>query len=80
MTYVNANLAEHPLDGLTNLPERSLTRYFWKRIDWGFALTKQKRDLRNLSSHTLRDIGVTSSQAHLEANRMAWDVPKNWRC
>ena len=80
MTYSNANISEHPRDGLTSLPERSLPRYIWKRIRWSFALNKQLRDLRSLSSHILNDIGVTSKQAHIEANRMAWDVPKNWRC
>lgn len=80
MAYLNANPAEHPLDGLLTLPELSLPLALWQRIRESLTLAKQRQDHRNLSSQILRDIGVHSTQAHIEANRMAWDVPKGWRC
>jgi len=40
----------------------------------------QRQHLASLDDHALADIGLTRAQAHHEANRPVWDVPKGWRC
>lgn len=39
---------------------------------------KQRRALASLDDATLRDIGVSRSEAYAEARRNAWDVPPSW--
>lgn len=43
------------------------------------ALRRQRKALARLDDATLRDLGLTRSQAEQEAKRAAWDVPANWR-
>lgn len=43
------------------------------------ALRRQRRDLRDLPPHILRDIGLTEDEARAEADRPLWDVPPHWR-
>ena len=51
-------------------------------IAWlGFALTvrRHRRLLGELDRHVLKDIGLSESEAQIEANRTFWDVPAHWR-
>lgn len=36
--------------------------------------------LRKLDPSALADIGLTQAQAHDEASRPIWDLPKSWKC
>lgn len=42
------------------------------------SLIRQRRDLANLDSHQLRDIGLEQAAADAEAKRPFWDVPDHW--
>ncbi len=39
---------------------------------------KQRRQLRNMDSRTLNDLGISHQDAMTEANRPAWNVPVHW--
>jgi uncharacterized protein YjiS (DUF1127 family) len=43
------------------------------------ALRRERRELRLLDDHLLRDIGLTRAEADKEAARPVWDAPNNWR-
>ncbi|MEJ6401388.1 DUF1127 domain-containing protein [Yoonia sp. 2307UL14-13] len=43
------------------------------------ALNRQRRTLKDLDDHMLRDIGVTREEADIESKRQVWDVPDHWR-
>ena len=45
----------------------------------GFAAHRQRQALRGMDAARLADIGLTSRQADIEANRPFWDVPRSWR-
>ncbi|MFT6022826.1 MAG: hypothetical protein ACI9PY_000937 [Ascidiaceihabitans sp.] len=45
-----------------------------------FSVWRSRRALAALDANALRDIGVSYKEAQTEANRVAWDVPQNWRC
>lgn len=45
-----------------------------------FALWRSRRDLANLDSAALADIGITPGQAKAEAKRPLWDAPASWKC
>ena len=49
------------------------------RLTAMIAVARQRRALRNLDDHLLRDIGVSQRAADREADRSLWDVPANWR-
>jgi len=42
-------------------------------------LASQRRTLRALEPHQLRDVGLSASQAKKEANRPFWDAPAHWK-
>ena len=42
-------------------------------------ISRQRRALSTLTDAQLRDIGLTEHEAQNEANRAAWDVPRQWR-
>ncbi len=42
------------------------------------ALWKQRRLLAEMDDHSLRDIGLTRTEAMREAERPLWDVPSHW--
>ncbi len=44
------------------------------------ALRRQRKALARLDDMSLRDMGLTRSQAKTEALRPVWDVPASWRC
>ena len=44
------------------------------------GLYRQRRTLANMDTQRLADIGVTRSEADMEAKRPVWDVPGHWRC
>ncbi|HWL83940.1 MAG TPA: DUF1127 domain-containing protein [Roseomonas sp.] len=43
---------------------------------WRYALrvTETRRELATLDERLLRDVGVTSSEARMEARRAPWDL------
>ena len=43
------------------------------------SVFRQRHRLAELEPHMLKDIGLTEGQAHREAARPIWDVPKHWR-
>jgi hypothetical protein len=43
------------------------------------SVFRQRHRLAELEPHMLKDIGLTAGEAHREASRPIWDVPKNWR-
>ena len=43
------------------------------------ALWRSRRSLAELDLSRLDDIGVSAEEAHAEARRPIWDVPKDWR-
>jgi uncharacterized protein YjiS (DUF1127 family) len=48
---------------------------------WMRAITlhRERRSLRALDDHLLRDVGLTRSQALAEGQRPLWDAPAFWR-
>jgi uncharacterized protein YjiS (DUF1127 family) len=42
------------------------------------GLMRQRRDLARMDDRMLADIGVTRSEAMIEAGRPIWDVPQHW--
>ena len=42
-------------------------------------VARQRRQLRNMDAHLLKDIGLNSEAARNEAARPFWDVPSHWR-
>ena len=42
------------------------------------GVARQRRRLKDLDDHMLRDIGVSRSQAEREARKAPWDVPDHW--
>ncbi len=51
---------------------------FGTRILSLLSLARQRRALAQLDDRALEDIGVTRSQAEVEAKRPVWDAPDNW--
>lgn len=49
-----------------------------RRLAAATALYRQRRALARLDTRALRDIGVTTGAAHVEAARPVWDMPSNW--
>lgn len=43
------------------------------------SLSRQRRTLKDLEDHLLRDIGVTREEADIESKRRVWDAPVHWR-
>ena len=47
------------------------------RIGWKAAqIARERRELREIDSRTLRDIGVAEADARIESERFFWDLPK----
>lgn len=42
-------------------------------------LQRQREALRRLDDRALKDIGLSRSDAEIEASRPFWDVPDTWR-
>jgi uncharacterized protein YjiS (DUF1127 family) len=49
------------------------------RLQAALHLRRQRRSLRALDAHLLRDIGLTAAEAEAEAARPVWDVTPHWR-
>ncbi|WP_411644487.1 DUF1127 domain-containing protein [Loktanella agnita] len=43
------------------------------------ATVHQRRSLREMEDHLLRDIGISYAEAQKEAQKPLWDVPDTWR-
>ena len=58
-------------------PRSRFSPFAWFRT--ALALRRQRRKLGVLDRHILKDIGLTESEARIEAERPIWDVPSHWR-
>ena len=43
------------------------------------TLSRSRHGLARLDDHLLQDIGLTRSEAMVEANRAPWDAPSHWK-
>ncbi|MEL6682695.1 MAG: DUF1127 domain-containing protein [Pseudomonadota bacterium] len=50
----------------------------WGTLTSVMALRQQRKALKDLDEHLLRDIGVTRQDAEIEAEKPIWDVPRHW--
>ncbi|MCA0274170.1 MAG: DUF1127 domain-containing protein [Proteobacteria bacterium] len=48
----------------------------WLRL--ALTLKRHRRALGGLDRHLLKDIGLSETEARLEAERPVWDVPSHW--
>ena len=46
----------------------------WTKIKLWKEVSKQRSDLKNLSDHFLKDIGISRVDAEREASRPFWDI------
>ncbi len=60
-------------------PSANRPRGVWDALRRRMAIAQQRRALRSLDDHMLKDIGVTAAEAIAEAEKPHWDVPTNWR-
>jgi len=49
-----------------------------RRLTAAAALYHPRRALARLDARALRDIGVSTGEAHIEAVRPVWDMPASW--
>ncbi|MBE3638677.1 DUF1127 domain-containing protein [Mangrovicoccus algicola] len=49
------------------------------RLAERLALARQRRHLRHLDAHLLRDVGLTRAEAERESQRPPWDAPHWWK-
>jgi uncharacterized protein YjiS (DUF1127 family) len=49
------------------------------RLFAALEITRQRRQLRELDDHQLRDMGITRAQAAREASKAPWDAPLSWK-
>ncbi|SLN58484.1 hypothetical protein AQS8620_02595 [Aquimixticola soesokkakensis] len=50
----------------------------WSALAQMQAVSRQRKALADLDPDLLDDIGVTASEARIEAQRPAWDVRASW--
>lgn len=43
------------------------------------AISRQRRQLRDLDDHLLEDIGITRAEAIAESRQTLWNAPDHWR-
>lgn len=48
------------------------------RLRLAFTVRRHRRQLGQMDRHLLRDIGLSETEARIEANRSFWDVPQHW--
>jgi uncharacterized protein YjiS (DUF1127 family) len=49
------------------------------RLAAASRLARSRKSLARLDAHLLRDIGLTSAEARIEADRPVWDPPLHWK-
>ncbi|WP_246040435.1 DUF1127 domain-containing protein [Roseovarius arcticus] len=49
------------------------------RLSTVITLARSRRALAGLDNAALRDVGLTPSEARIEARRPFWDLPRAWR-
>ncbi|MEL6839782.1 MAG: DUF1127 domain-containing protein [Pseudomonadota bacterium] len=54
------------------------TKSLWTRIADMLNTRHQRKALKDLDEHMLRDIGITRQEAEIEAEKPVWDVPRHW--
>ncbi len=65
-----------------NTPARTFPKQrpsVFRLIKLALSAQGQRRDLRQLDSAALNDLGLSYEDAKAEANRPFWDVPATWR-
>lgn len=50
----------------------------WTRMANMLNVRHQRKTLKDLDDHMLRDIGLTREEAMIEAEKPVWDVPRHW--
>lgn len=55
-----------------------MTENLLSRLWLAFEVRRERRLLRSLDAGQLKDLGLSSADAHREASRSIWDVP-GWR-
>lgn len=80
---------EDDMPAITKSPETLRSRAVKHRHSFGrrildriflmTALARQRRHLRDLPDHLLKDIGLTREAARAEAERRFWDAPTHWK-
>lgn len=53
-------------------------RTLWQKLTAMSQLARQRRQLKALDAHLLRDIGVTRSEALAECKKLTWHAPDHW--
>jgi uncharacterized protein YjiS (DUF1127 family) len=43
------------------------------------AISRQRRNLRALDEHMLKDVGLTREEALAESRKTPWNAPDYWR-
>lgn len=49
-----------------------------RNIALAYSVWLERRALARLDADRLDDIGVSATEAHIEANRPVWDAPSRW--
>ena len=66
------------LSNETDRPEAvRLLRRFAERLRRWQEVSRQREALRHLDERSLRDMGITRYEAHAEARRPFWDIPRD---
>jgi uncharacterized protein YjiS (DUF1127 family) len=52
---------------------------FPSRLAAASRLARSRKGLARLDAHLLQDIGLTSAEARIEADRPVWDAPLHWK-
>ena len=47
-------------------------------VTWLHGIWVERRALKGMEAHRLRDLGITRGQAAQEGERPAWDAPERW--
>ncbi len=67
------------MDLITAYPRpRSRRLSLLGRLRLLLTLRRHRRRLTQLDKHLLRDIGLSETEAMMEAERPFWDVPQHW--
>ncbi len=51
----------------------------WGRVVDLIAIRKERIDLSQLDKRLLADLGISETEARIEAKRPLWDAPDRWR-
>lgn len=60
-------------------PNRRVRNFGINALTQRINLARQRKQLAQLDTSRLADIGISARQANAEANRRFWDAPTWWR-